>query len=76
MEPASLRISMSPVPSPCIRNCCLDSDDICVGCYRSLSEIMRWSESSDDEKSEILAKCRVRCEERQNGRSPNPNVTK
>lgn len=29
--------------SPCIRNCCLDTNDICLGCFRSLSEITQWS---------------------------------
>lgn len=28
--------------SPCIRNCCLDTDDICLGCFRSLTEITSW----------------------------------
>ena len=29
--------------SPCVRNCCLDNNDICLGCFRSLSEITQWS---------------------------------
>jgi uncharacterized protein len=61
---------MSPLPSPCVRNCCLDTDDICLGCYRSISEIMRWSESSDEEKKEILSKCHLRREEHMSRRSP------
>ncbi|MBT2912746.1 DUF1289 domain-containing protein, partial [Vibrio anguillarum] len=24
--------------SPCIRQCCLDEMDICLGCFRSLNE--------------------------------------
>ncbi|MEX1032521.1 MAG: DUF1289 domain-containing protein, partial [Cellvibrionaceae bacterium] len=31
-----------PVKSPCISICLLDEEDICVGCYRSGSEISRW----------------------------------
>ena len=42
------------VASPCIRNCCLDDDDICLGCYRSLDEILLWAGASDDEKMEML----------------------
>ena len=42
------------VASPCIRNCCLDDDDICLGCYRSLDEILLWGGASDDEKMEVL----------------------
>ena len=34
------------VPSPCVRRCCLTDDDICLGCFRSLEEILRWSESN------------------------------
>ncbi|UGA56132.1 DUF1289 domain-containing protein [Vibrio sp. VB16] len=40
--------------SPCIRHCCLDEEDICLGCHRSLSEIMQWSESSNESKRHIL----------------------
>ncbi|MGA2398570.1 MAG: DUF1289 domain-containing protein [Steroidobacteraceae bacterium] len=32
----------SSARSPCIRNCCLDDDLICVGCFRSLEEIKEW----------------------------------
>jgi hypothetical protein len=61
------------VPSPCVRNCCLDENDICLGCYRSLSEILRWSEATEADRSEILVKCRLRAddamEKRKGGRS-------
>lgn len=50
------------VASPCVRNCCLDDNDICLGCYRSLSEILRWSEAREDDRREILARCRLRAE--------------
>lgn len=29
--------------SPCVRNCCLNDDDICLGCFRSLDEIRNWA---------------------------------
>lgn len=45
---------MTTVESPCVRNCCLDDSDICVGCYRSLAEITRWSLVDDDAKALIL----------------------
>jgi predicted Fe-S protein YdhL (DUF1289 family) len=28
--------------SPCVRNCCLDDHDVCLGCGRSLDEILAW----------------------------------
>ena len=32
----------SAAQSPCIRNCCLDDDHTCLGCFRSLEEIKEW----------------------------------
>ena len=46
------------------RNCCLDENDICLGCHRSLTEICAWSSSSGNERREILARCKARAEER------------
>lgn len=54
------------VPSPCIRNCCLDEDDVCTGCNRTISEIVDWSDASDSGKREILARCQLRYEQRLN----------
>ncbi len=48
-------ISGSAIPeSPCVRNCCLDDDDICMGCGRSLQEITHWSSSTIEDRKEIL----------------------
>ncbi|EKO3464267.1 DUF1289 domain-containing protein [Vibrio fluvialis] len=41
--------SESAVPSPCIRNCCLDDNDVCLGCFRTLEEILAWTRSSEPE---------------------------
>jgi predicted Fe-S protein YdhL (DUF1289 family) len=46
--------------SPCINKCCLDTNDICLGCYRSLSEIMGWRDKPDSQKEEILVQCSLR----------------
>lgn len=51
---------MALIESPCIRNCCLNDDDICVGCYRSLAEITRWTQVDDAVKVQILAAADVR----------------
>jgi predicted Fe-S protein YdhL (DUF1289 family) len=56
--------SGSNVPTPCIRNCCLDEDDVCTGCNRTMSEIIHWSEAGNIEKREILARCQLRYEQR------------
>ena len=55
---------MTDVPSPCVRNCCLDEDDVCIGCNRSIEEIMRWGESDNEEKLKILEKAEKRLAER------------
>ncbi|WP_091353090.1 DUF1289 domain-containing protein [Amphritea atlantica] len=54
------------VDSPCVRNCCLDSDDICMGCYRTLNEILIWHSATEDEKQKILALCAARRQNRLN----------
>lgn len=48
------------VATPCIRHCCLDQDDICLGCFRSLEEILNWSQSDRQQKQAILALCAQR----------------
>ncbi|MCI2284581.1 DUF1289 domain-containing protein [Colwellia sp. MSW7] len=37
-----------------------DQNDICVGCYRHLSEIIGWRDKSETQKKEILACCNQR----------------
>ena len=49
--------------SPCISVCALDADDICMGCYRSASEITDWFMAGNEEKYEILARAQARREE-------------
>ncbi len=51
--------------SPCIRNCCLDENDICLGCFRSLAEITGWSEADNTRRSEILRFAALRQREHQ-----------
>ncbi|WP_090198386.1 DUF1289 domain-containing protein [Pseudomonas pohangensis] len=41
--------------SPCVRNCCLDDEDICLGCGRSLGEILEWSAAGDARRRAIRA---------------------
>lgn len=49
-----------PIESPCVRCCCLDLDDICVGCNRTLTEICNWNNLSNTEKLDVLEKCKIR----------------
>jgi predicted Fe-S protein YdhL (DUF1289 family) len=45
---------LSSTQSPCVRNCCLDERDICLGCGRLLDEILRWRQMTDAEREEVL----------------------
>ncbi len=53
------------VASPCIRSCCLDDEDVCLGCGRSLEEIVAWNEASDTEKAAIVERGRERIARRE-----------
>ncbi|MGH8320433.1 MAG: DUF1289 domain-containing protein [Gammaproteobacteria bacterium] len=53
-----------PIASPCVRICCLDDDNICIGCGRSLDEIRRWSEMPEQERLETLRQADERREAR------------
>jgi predicted Fe-S protein YdhL (DUF1289 family) len=49
-----------PLASPCVRNCCLDDDNVCMGCGRTLQEIVAWGTASDADKTTILVRSRER----------------
>ncbi|HEX5127899.1 MAG TPA: DUF1289 domain-containing protein [Rhodocyclaceae bacterium] len=47
--------------SPCVRNCCLDTaNDVCMGCFRSLSEITAWHDAGREERLAILSRSEER----------------
>lgn len=46
-----------PVASPCMSICALDSDDVCIGCYRTGMEISHWGRMSDEEQREVVRRC-------------------
>lgn len=53
------------VESPCVRNCCLDDNDICMGCGRHLDEITGWQAAGENERRLILQRAQGRCKRRQ-----------
>jgi predicted Fe-S protein YdhL (DUF1289 family) len=55
--------------SPCIRNCTLDDEDVCIGCGRTIDEIIEWMNASPERKREIRALLpqRLRARERRRG---------
>lgn len=56
----ALNISPDPLQSPCVRNCCLDEKDVCVGCGRSLEEIRVWSSLDEGQRRAVLEQARIR----------------
>lgn len=53
------------VPSPCVRNCCLDEHEVCLGCGRSLDEIRDWGSAVAAERLQILERAARRRAERE-----------
>ena len=48
--------SPAPIASPCIKVCVVDGESgLCMGCYRSLPEVSRWSTYTDAERADIMA---------------------
>jgi|APIni6443716594_1056825.scaffolds.fasta_scaffold06127_3 predicted Fe-S protein YdhL (DUF1289 family) len=40
--------------TPCTRNCCLNDDDICLGCFRSVNEISLWTKVDEKTRHDFL----------------------
>jgi len=51
---------LQTIKSPCIRNCCLDKYDVCIGCGRTFEEIISWGDALDAEKIIILKAAKKR----------------
>lgn len=48
------------ISSPCVRKCCLNEQDVCLGCFRHIDEIVGWSKMTESEKRKTLEKCDIR----------------
>ncbi|TAN49630.1 MAG: DUF1289 domain-containing protein [Methylococcaceae bacterium] len=48
------------IPSPCVRNCCLDTNDVCLGCFRALEEITGWHQADPLQRRQILQNAQQR----------------
>ncbi len=49
-----MNIPTNTLHSPCVRNCHLNEEEICLGCFRSIDEITGWSQAGDDERLVIM----------------------
>lgn len=59
-DPPALRRYDQRVRSPCNRNCCLDDADICIGCLRSLDEILGWVAAGEVGQQAIIERAELR----------------
>jgi uncharacterized protein len=49
------------IESPCTNLCLLDSHTrICLGCFRTIEEIISWVDFSDEHKKQVLQKVEER----------------
>lgn len=53
-------IDIRKISSPCVDNCCLDGEDICLGCYRHVNEITEWGDASNQRRLEIIKRAKTR----------------
>tara|TARA_R110000868_G_scaffold129581_3_gene338568 strand:- start:9552 stop:9734 length:183 start_codon:yes stop_codon:yes gene_type:complete len=53
-----------PVVSPCRRQCCLDEQDVCLGCGRTLQDILDWSKADRLRQRAIFAAAEMRLQQR------------
>ena len=47
-------MSDTAVASPCVDICRLDAEGLCVGCRRTIDEIVEWPRASEARRREIL----------------------
>ena len=50
------------ITKPCIRQCCLNEKDVCMGCFRTFSDMQAWHKASFEEKTKILEEAKKRKE--------------
>jgi predicted Fe-S protein YdhL (DUF1289 family) len=56
------------IASPCVRNCCLDEQDVCLGCGRTLDEIVLWGDADDAQRLQILLVSNKRMSDRKDNK--------
>lgn len=55
----------SEIPSPCISMCTLDANDTCMGCLRTLQEILAWRDGDEETRRAILSNVAARHHKRE-----------
>ena len=61
MPPDSSSPYDAPVRSPCVSVCVLDdATNVCTGCGRTLDEVAAWSQLSNAQRRDVVARCPAR----------------
>lgn len=55
------------IKSPCQLICTYDTDNVCVGCYRTVEEIANWDRYTDEMKLKVLENTAIRRAEKGGG---------
>jgi len=51
---------MNTLTSPCVGRCSLNNDNVCLGCFRSLTEITDWAQADTPTKQVIINNAALR----------------
>jgi len=51
---SEVALNLQPVESPCVSICRLDDNDVCVGCFRTGTEIAQWLSFTPEQRSDIM----------------------
>jgi len=51
---SEVAVNLQPVESPCVSICRLDDNDLCVGCFRTATEIGQWLSYTAEQRSDIM----------------------
>ncbi len=45
---------MGDINKPCIKQCSLNEEEICLGCFRTFNDMRLWNKASSEEKREMM----------------------
>ena len=54
---------MIDIGKPCIKKCCLNEDNVCLGCFRTFDDMLQWNKANIEEKTLMLKKAQKRKKE-------------
>ncbi len=62
-QTSAVNKALGVVKSPCVNICCLDEQDVCLGCFRTCDEITGWGAMNNDERKNVMKKVAEREQE-------------